>query len=53
MNDNIKKYILDIKESVTSIEEFLGNTRILSCIKATKCLNELLNVNLKLFGEPS
>lgn len=37
MNEEIKKYLFDIKVSIESIEEYLGPSGILTNTKVIKC----------------
>ena len=47
MDNEIKKYLFDIHESINSIDNYLGNIRISKFTVLTKCFAEQLNGNLK------
>ena len=51
MNDNIKKYILDIKESVSSIEEFLGDISDFKLYQNNKMLKRAVEREFEIIGE--
>ena len=51
MDDKVKKYILDIKESVASIEEFLGGTRDFNLYKNNKMLKRAIEREFEIIGE--
>ena len=51
MNDNIKKYILDIKESVSSIEEFLGDISDFKMYQNNKMLKRAVEREFEIIGE--
>lgn len=48
MNNEISKYLYDIKSSIDSIEDFWGMNVILININLTACLKGLLKGNTKL-----
>lgn len=48
MDNEIKKYLFDIKESVDSIENYLGEKRDFNVYKSNKCFGVRLKENLKL-----
>ncbi len=51
MDNRIKKYILDIKESVASIEDFLGDTRDFKVYKSNKMLKRAIEREFEIIGE--
>ncbi len=51
MDDRIKKYILDIEESVISIEDFLGETRDFKVYKSNRMLKRAVEREFEIIGE--
>lgn len=51
MNDEIKKYLFDILESVNSIEEYLRGKSDLAAYKTNKMLRRAIERELEIIGE--
>jgi uncharacterized protein with HEPN domain len=51
MENEIKKYLFDIKESVDSIENYLGETRDFKIYKSNKMLRRAIEREFEIIGE--
>lgn len=51
MENEIKKYLFDIKESVDSIEIYLGETRDFNIYKSNKMLRRAIEREFEIIGE--
>jgi uncharacterized protein with HEPN domain len=51
MENEIKKYLFDIKESVDSIENYLGGTRDFNIYKSNKMLRRAIEREFEIIGE--
>jgi uncharacterized protein with HEPN domain len=51
MNVEIKKYLFDIRESIDSIDKYLGNTRDFSDYLANKMLRRAVERAFEIIGE--
>jgi uncharacterized protein with HEPN domain len=51
MDNEIKKYLFDIKESVDSIENYLGEKRDFNVYKSDKMLRRAVEREFEIIGE--
>ncbi|MBM2816007.1 MAG: hypothetical protein HW421_2769 [Ignavibacteria bacterium] len=51
MNDKIRKYLTDIKESIDSIEKYLGEKRDFTIYKENKMLRRAVEREFEIIGE--
>jgi uncharacterized protein with HEPN domain len=51
MDNALKKYLFDIKESIDSIETFLGDKRDFNVYKSNKMLRRAIERELEIIGE--
>ncbi|MEQ9216892.1 MAG: DUF86 domain-containing protein [Cyclobacteriaceae bacterium] len=51
MQREIRKYLYDIRESIQSIEEYLGDTRDFTLYKSNKLLRRAVERELEIIGE--
>ena len=51
MDDEIKKYLFDIQEAISSIEEYLGAARDFTVYKSSKMLRRAVERELEIIGE--
>ena len=51
MDDDIKKYLFDIKESIISIENFLGEKRDFNVYMGNKMLRRAIEREFEIIGE--
>jgi len=51
MDNEIKKYLYDIKESIESIENYLGKKRVFSVYMADKMLRRAIEREFEIIGE--
>lgn len=51
MDNEIKKYLFDIQESISSIEEYLGDKRDFSIYSSNKMLKRAIEREFEIIGE--
>ncbi len=51
MDHKVKKYLFDIRESITSIEEYLGSSRDFTVYQSNKMLRRAVERELEIIGE--
>ena len=51
MDRTIKKYIFDISSAISSIEEYVGNSKIFANYESNRQLQQAVERNLEIIGE--
>jgi len=51
MDSTIKKYLFDISKAISSIEEYIGSTKMFACYEENRQLQQAVERNLEIIGE--